>query len=60
MSKSLGIRIDLSAVGSYRLDREEAIGDLLRANGLTDANSKRAPIGDDCYEDQDGEVTLLG
>ena len=60
MSKFLGMRIELSAVGSYRLDQEEAIGDLLRANGLTDPNSTRAPIGDDCYEDQDGDVTLLG
>ena len=60
VSKFLAMRIELSAIGSYRLDQEEAIGDLLRANGLTDPNSTRAPIGDDCYEDQDGDVTLLG
>ena len=34
VSKFLEMRIKLIAIGSYRLDKEEAIGDLLRANGL--------------------------
>uniref|UniRef100_A0AAV1T135 Uncharacterized protein n=1 Tax=Peronospora matthiolae TaxID=2874970 RepID=A0AAV1T135_9STRA len=36
----------------YFLDQEEAIVDLLRDHGMTDANSSRAPIGTDVYEVQ--------
>uniref|UniRef100_A0AAV1TQJ7 Uncharacterized protein n=1 Tax=Peronospora matthiolae TaxID=2874970 RepID=A0AAV1TQJ7_9STRA len=51
--------IELGAIGSYRRYREEAIGDLLRANGLTDANPTRSPTGDDWYDETDSDLTHL-
>ena len=41
------MRVELNDAGGYRLDHEEAIGDLLRSNGLEDAKAMRKPIGDD-------------
>ncbi|CAH0476043.1 unnamed protein product [Peronospora belbahrii] len=57
VSKFLGT---LNGDGGYNLDQEEAIGDLLRTNGLMDASSVRALIGDDCYEENLDGVAMLG
>ena len=54
------MRIELNGTGAYNLDQEEAIGDLLRANGLAEANSTRAPIGDDCNDAPADDAELLG
>uniref|UniRef100_A0AAV1V3X7 Reverse transcriptase Ty1/copia-type domain-containing protein n=2 Tax=Peronospora matthiolae TaxID=2874970 RepID=A0AAV1V3X7_9STRA len=59
-SKLLGMRVQLASEGGYKLDQEEAIGDLVRDNGLVDANPTRTPIGDDCYEIEANDTTLLG
>ena len=40
--------------------RREVSSDLLRTNGLANANSTRSPIGDDCYEAQSDGAELLG
>ena len=45
--------------GGYVLDQEEAISDLLREHGLTEANSTFAPIGTDCYELRQIDSALL-
>ena len=60
VSKFLGMRIELNGTGGYNLDQEEAICDLLRANELAEANSTRAPIGDDCYDAPANDVELIG
>ena len=60
VSKFLDMRFTLNADRSYSLDQQEAIGELLRTNGLADSNSTRTPIGDDCYEVTSDESELLG
>ena len=60
VSKFLGMRVNLDDTGKYTLDQEEAIADLLRTNGLAEANPTRAPIGNDCYDIPPDDVELLG
>uniref|UniRef100_A0AAV1T191 Integrase catalytic domain-containing protein n=1 Tax=Peronospora matthiolae TaxID=2874970 RepID=A0AAV1T191_9STRA len=60
VSKFLGMRVQLACEGGYKLDQEKAIGDLVRDNGLVDANPTRTPIGDDCYEIEADDTALLG
>lgn len=45
INKTHGMRIDLGDNGGYHINQEEAIGELLRTNGMADANSMRSPIG---------------
>ncbi|CAI5728726.1 unnamed protein product [Peronospora effusa] len=49
----------LDKEGEYKLDQEEAIGDLLRKNGLADVSPMRAPIGDERYEVEAGDAEFL-
>uniref|UniRef100_A0AAV1VAJ7 Uncharacterized protein n=1 Tax=Peronospora matthiolae TaxID=2874970 RepID=A0AAV1VAJ7_9STRA len=44
--------VELSNDGGHRLGMEEAIGNLLRSNGLTDANATLTPIGADSNDEQ--------
>uniref|UniRef100_A0AAV1T9S2 Uncharacterized protein n=1 Tax=Peronospora matthiolae TaxID=2874970 RepID=A0AAV1T9S2_9STRA len=60
VSKFLGMRVTHSGQNGYTLDQEEAIRDLLRDNGLADANSTWTPIDDSCYELEEGDAELLG
>ncbi|CAH0476040.1 unnamed protein product [Peronospora belbahrii] len=60
VSKFLGMMVAQNGDGGYNLDQEEVIGDLLRTNGLMDANSVRALIGDDCYDENLDGVAMLG
>ena len=53
------MRDELNSKGGCTLYQEEALGDLLRANGLAEAISTRSPIGDDCYDAQSDDVELL-
>ena len=46
--------------GGYNIDQEGVIGNLLRTKGLKDANSVRALIGDDCYDENRDGVEMLG
>ena len=46
--------------GGYNIDQEGVIGNLLRTKGLKDANSVRALIGDDCYDENLDGVEMLG
>ncbi|CAH0476067.1 unnamed protein product [Peronospora belbahrii] len=57
VSKFLGT---LNGDGGYNIDQEGVIGNLLRTNGLMDANSVRALIGDDCYDENLDGVAMLG
>ena len=52
--------MELNDDGGYRLDQEEAIGDLLRSNGLEDTKATRTPIRDDSNEGQPSDAELLG
>uniref|UniRef100_A0AAV1T8A3 Uncharacterized protein n=1 Tax=Peronospora matthiolae TaxID=2874970 RepID=A0AAV1T8A3_9STRA len=54
------MRVQLASEGEYKLDQEEAIGDLVRDKGLVDANPTKTPIGDDCYEIEADDTALLG
>uniref|UniRef100_A0AAV1TB36 Reverse transcriptase Ty1/copia-type domain-containing protein n=1 Tax=Peronospora matthiolae TaxID=2874970 RepID=A0AAV1TB36_9STRA len=60
VSKLLGMRVTHNGQNGYTLDQEEAIRDLLRDNGLADANSTWTPIDDSCYELEEGDAELLG
>uniref|UniRef100_A0AAV1TI68 Uncharacterized protein n=1 Tax=Peronospora matthiolae TaxID=2874970 RepID=A0AAV1TI68_9STRA len=60
VSKFLGMRVTHNGQNGYTLDQEEAIRDLLRDNGLADANSTWTPIYDSCYELKEGDAELLG
>uniref|UniRef100_A0AAV1V2L8 Uncharacterized protein n=1 Tax=Peronospora matthiolae TaxID=2874970 RepID=A0AAV1V2L8_9STRA len=60
VSKFLGMRVTHNGQNGYTLDQEEAIRDLLRDNGLADANSTWTPIDDSCYELEEGDAELLG
>ncbi|CAI5728715.1 unnamed protein product [Peronospora farinosa] len=53
------MRVDKTASGSYAFNQEEAIVELLREHGLSDANTTRSPIGIDVYEVQDANSKLL-
>ncbi|CAH0478402.1 unnamed protein product [Peronospora belbahrii] len=55
-----GMMVTLNGDGGYNLDQEEAIGDPLRTKGLMGANSVRALIGDDGYEENLDGVAMLG
>ncbi|CAH0476058.1 unnamed protein product [Peronospora belbahrii] len=57
VSKFLGT---LNGDGGYNIDQEGVIGNLLRTKGLKDANSVRALIGDDCYDENLDGVAMLG
>ncbi|CAH0476062.1 unnamed protein product [Peronospora belbahrii] len=57
VSKFLGTQ---NGDGGYNIDQEGVIGNLLRTNGLKDANSVRALIGDDCYDENLDGVEMLG
>uniref|UniRef100_A0AAV1UKL9 Reverse transcriptase Ty1/copia-type domain-containing protein n=1 Tax=Peronospora matthiolae TaxID=2874970 RepID=A0AAV1UKL9_9STRA len=46
VSEFLGMRVTHNGQNGYTLDQEEAIKDLLRDNGLADANSTWTPIDD--------------
>ena len=59
VNKFLGMRVELGSDGAYRIDQEEAIKELLRAHGMSDANPTKTPIGDDCYEVVADDVALL-
>ena len=59
MSKFLGIRVVLIEDGGHLLDQEEAITDLLREQGIWDANSTLAPIVSGCYEVQPSDGVLV-
>uniref|UniRef100_A0AAV1TTK9 Reverse transcriptase Ty1/copia-type domain-containing protein n=1 Tax=Peronospora matthiolae TaxID=2874970 RepID=A0AAV1TTK9_9STRA len=50
----------LASLSIKDLGREEAIRDLLRDNGLVEANSTWTPIDDSCYELEEGDAELLG
>ena len=47
VNEFLGMRVELGSDGAYRIAQKEAIKELLRALGMSDANSTRTPIGDD-------------
>uniref|UniRef100_A0AAV1U6N4 Integrase catalytic domain-containing protein n=1 Tax=Peronospora matthiolae TaxID=2874970 RepID=A0AAV1U6N4_9STRA len=49
VSKFRGMRVTHNGQNGYTLDQEEATRDLLRDNGLADANSTWTPIDDSCY-----------
>ena len=53
------LRVEIGSDGAYRIDQEETIKELLRAHGMSDANSTKTPIGDDCYEVAADDVALL-
>uniref|UniRef100_A0AAV1VGV3 LAGLIDADG endonuclease n=1 Tax=Peronospora matthiolae TaxID=2874970 RepID=A0AAV1VGV3_9STRA len=53
------MRVVLNDGGEYQLDQEEAINDLLREHGLSNANLTLAPIGSDCYEIHPSDNALL-
>ncbi|CAI5725092.1 unnamed protein product [Peronospora effusa] len=59
VNKFLGMRVAVDDDGSYVIDQEGAINDLLREHGLDDANSTRTPIGADCYEVPTTDSALL-
>ncbi|CAI5726709.1 unnamed protein product [Peronospora effusa] len=44
------MRVKIGDDGSYRIDQEEAIKELLRAHGMNDASTTKTPIGGECYE----------
>uniref|UniRef100_A0AAV1TTB1 Reverse transcriptase Ty1/copia-type domain-containing protein n=1 Tax=Peronospora matthiolae TaxID=2874970 RepID=A0AAV1TTB1_9STRA len=58
-SKSLGMRVTHNGQNGHTLDQEEAIRNLLRDNGLADANSTYTPIDDSCYKLEEGDAELL-
>ena len=58
--KFLKMRVELSDDGGYRVDQREAIGDLLRSNGLADENLTCTTIGDDSNDDQASDAEPLG
>uniref|UniRef100_A0AAV1USB9 Reverse transcriptase Ty1/copia-type domain-containing protein n=1 Tax=Peronospora matthiolae TaxID=2874970 RepID=A0AAV1USB9_9STRA len=60
VNKFLGMRVTHNGQNGYTLDQEEAIRDLLRDNGLAEANSTWTPIDDSCYELEEGDAELLG
>ena len=60
VSKFLGMRVTHNGQNGYTIDQEEAIRDLLRDNGLADANSTRTPIDESCYELEEDDEELLG
>uniref|UniRef100_A0AAV1TVF5 Reverse transcriptase Ty1/copia-type domain-containing protein n=1 Tax=Peronospora matthiolae TaxID=2874970 RepID=A0AAV1TVF5_9STRA len=53
------MRVEFGSDGAYRIDQKEAIKELLRAHGMSDANSKKTTIGDECYEVVNGDTALL-
>uniref|UniRef100_A0AAV1TB71 Uncharacterized protein n=1 Tax=Peronospora matthiolae TaxID=2874970 RepID=A0AAV1TB71_9STRA len=59
-SKFIGMRVQLSDDGGYRLDWDEAIGGLLWSNGLTDANATLTPTVDDINAEQPSDAELVG
>uniref|UniRef100_A0AAV1UAV5 Uncharacterized protein n=1 Tax=Peronospora matthiolae TaxID=2874970 RepID=A0AAV1UAV5_9STRA len=54
------MRVELSDDGGYRLDQEEAIGDLLQSNGLTDANATLTLIENHSKDEQQSDAELFG
>ena len=52
------MRVELADDGGYRTD-QEAIRELLRAHGMTDVNTTKSPIGEECYEVLDNDALLL-
>lgn len=58
-SRFFGVRIKLDGDRRYTLDKKKAFGDLLRYNGLKDANLTRIAIGDDRYDVQVDDAKLL-
>ena len=59
LHRFLGMQLELGSDGMYRTDQEEAIKEILRADGMSDANPTKKPIGDECYEVVDEEDALL-
>ncbi|CAI5705527.1 unnamed protein product [Peronospora effusa] len=59
VAKFLGIHVNKGTSGSYDLDQEEDIVELLRDHELSDANTTRSPIEADLYEVQDADSELL-
>ena len=59
VNKFLGMRVKIDNDGSYIIDQENAINDILKEHGLEDANSTRTPIGADCYEVPTTDSALL-
>ena len=53
------MRVQLDKEGGYTLDQEETISDLLRDNGLAEANLTHTSIGNDCYEVEVYDAELL-
>ena len=56
--KFLGMRVELGNDGAYLIDQEEAIKELIRAHGRSDANSTKTPIEDE-YADIIGDDAAL-
>ena len=52
VSKFSGCGSSSTTDGGYALDQKKVIGYLLRTNGLVNANSTRALIGDNCCNSQ--------
>lgn len=57
--KFLGMRVELGSDGAYQIDQEEAIKELLRPHGMSDANATKTPIGDNCYVVIEEDASLL-
>ena len=53
------MRVELGDDGSYRIDQGEAIKELMRAHVMTDANTTKTPIGDECFEVLIDDAVLL-
>ena len=53
------MRVTRNGYRGYLLDQEEAIVDLRRDHGMTDANSSRVPIGKNVCEVQSADSRLL-
>ena len=51
------MRVELGSDDAYHIDEKEAIKELLRAHGMSDANP--SPIGNDSYEVVADDVVLL-
>ena len=59
VNKFLGLRIQLDDSNGYVLDQEVTIDLLLKEFGMESANGVRAPIGDECNEDDEDDLKYL-
>ena len=50
--------VGLDKLRGYTLDQEEAICDLLRYNGMADADPTRTPIAEDFYEGEADDAEI--